>query len=173
MARDRTPPPPLDRAALERLALRYVEKFATSRGRLAEYLKRKVRERGASEPLDPHAVAERMAERGYVDDGAYAESRARGMARRGMGERRVSQALRQAGIDTDQILRATEDASPVAAALVFARRRRIGPYATSVADSKVRDKQVAALVRAGHGFALAKRIADLPPGAEIDVDDAE
>jgi hypothetical protein len=37
----------------------------------------------------------------------------------------------------------------------------------------VRDKQVAALVRAGHGFALAKRIADLPPGAEIDVDDAE
>ena len=42
----RRPVPPLDRAALERLALRYVERFATTRGRLTDYLKRKIRERG-------------------------------------------------------------------------------------------------------------------------------
>ena len=37
---------PLDAAALDRLALRYVERFATTRGKLADYLRRKMRERG-------------------------------------------------------------------------------------------------------------------------------
>ena len=45
-SRERRQPPPLDAAALERLALRYVERFATTRGRLTDYLTRKIRERG-------------------------------------------------------------------------------------------------------------------------------
>lgn len=163
--RDRTPPPPLDPAALERLALRYVEKFATSRGKLADYLRRKLRERGGEG--DAVAVAERMATRGYVDDDAYAEARARGLARRGLGARRVGQDLRQAGIDEAGIARATEEASPLDAALAFARRRRIGPFAVVEPDPKTREKQIAALVRAGHGFALSRRIADLPSGSDI------
>ena len=36
----------LDGPALDRLALRYVEKFATSTGKLTQYLQRKLRERG-------------------------------------------------------------------------------------------------------------------------------
>ena len=162
--RERKELPPLDEAALERLALRYVEKFATSRGKLADYLKRKLRERGGAG--DAAAIAERMAERGYVDDDAYAEARARGLARKGLGERRVTQDLRQAGIDEDGIALATEDASPVDTALAFARRRRIGPFARDVPDPKTREKQIAALVRAGHPYSLARRIADLPPGAD-------
>lgn len=171
--RDRTPPPPLDAAALERLALRYVERFATSRGRLADYLARKLRERGAAGAVDPRAVAERMAERGYVDDAAFAEARARSMARRGLGSRRVTQTLRQAGIEADEIARTADESSPVEAALTFARRRRIGPFATTPADPKTREKQIAALVRAGHGYALARRIAELPPGTGIDGDSAD
>ena len=162
--RDRRPPPPLDAAALERLALRYVEKFATSRGKLADYLARKLRERGGEG--DFRAIAERMAERGYVDDDAFAEARARGLARRGLGARRVTQDLRHAGIDAEGIARATEEASPLEAALAFARRRRIGPFATAEPDPKTRAKQLAALVRAGHGYALARRIAELAPGAD-------
>jgi len=156
--------PPLDEAALERLALRYVEKFATSRGKLADYLRRKLRERGGAG--DAAAIAERMAERGYVDDDAYAEARARGLARKGLGARRVTQDLRQAGIDEDGIARATGEASPLDAALAFARRKRIGPFARNVPDPKTREKQIAALVRAGHPYPLARGIADLPPGAD-------
>ncbi|HYZ48955.1 MAG TPA: RecX family transcriptional regulator, partial [Sphingomonas sp.] len=37
---------PLDAPALERFALRYVERYATTRARLADYLSRKLRERG-------------------------------------------------------------------------------------------------------------------------------
>lgn len=173
MTRNRKPAPPLDQPALERLALRYVERFATSEARLADYLGRKLRERGTDGAVDPRAVAARMVERGYVDDDAYAEARARGLARRGLGQRRVSQALRQAGIDGDGIARATADSSPLAAALAFARRRRIGPFARTAIDPKAREKQVAALVRAGHAFALARRIADLPPGFDTDAIERE
>ena len=71
----RRPAPPLDAAALDRLALRYVERFATTRGKLADYLRRKVRERGWTGPdADPQAIAERMAGLGYIDDRQFAET---------------------------------------------------------------------------------------------------
>jgi regulatory protein len=94
MPAERRPPRPLDAAALDRLALRYVERFATTQGKLADYLRRKVRERGwEGEPADPAAIAARMAALGYVDDRLYAESKAAALARRGLGARRVGAAM--------------------------------------------------------------------------------
>ena len=71
------PPTPLDPARLERLALRYVERFATTRAKLRRYLERKLRERGwgADAAPDTAALVERMAALGYVDDAAFAEAR--------------------------------------------------------------------------------------------------
>ncbi|MGN6375141.1 MAG: regulatory protein RecX [Sphingomonas sp.] len=170
MSHDRRPPPPLDAESLQRLALRYVERFATTRAKLAAYLHRKVRERGwDGVPADPAALAERMAELGYIDDRAFAEAKARSMARRGLGSRRVAEAFRAAGIGA-------EDAEAVApeiqeqtvdAALALARRRRIGPFAAEPADRERREKHIAQLVRGGHRFALARRIADMEPGDDV------
>lgn len=168
---ERRPPPPLNVAALDRLALRYVERFATTRGRLTDYLKRKVRERGwEGAPPDPRAVAERMAELGYIDDRAYAEARATAMTRRGLGARRIAGAFRQAGIEEAD----AEAMAPViaesagAAALAFARRRRIGPWAREKPDRGAAEKQIAAMLRAGHRFDLVRRIVALAPGDEPD-----
>ena len=169
--RDRRPPPPLDAAALDRLALRYVERFATTRGRLTDYLKRKIRERGWEGALaDPRGVAERMALLGYVDDRAYAEARANAMTRRGLGARRIAVAFRQAGIDeTDaQGLAPAIAESAGAAALAFARRRRIGPWARAMPDRAGAERQIAAMLRAGHRFDVARRIVALAPGDEPD-----
>lgn len=90
MKPDRQPLPALDAAALERLALRYVERFATTRGKLADYLRRKVRERGwaGEAAADPAALAERLAALGYIDDRGYAEGKAAALARRGLGDRK-------------------------------------------------------------------------------------
>lgn len=171
MARNRPPPPALDAAALDRLALRYVERFATTRGKLAEYLRRKIRERGwAGPPADPVALAERMAELGYVDDRSFAAARAGAMARRGLGARRIDGALRQAGVDEadrEEIAPDIADGA-VDAALSFARRRRIGPWGNGDTDRAVREKQVAAMLRAGHGFDLSRRIIALTPGEPVD-----
>jgi regulatory protein len=166
--RSRTPPPPLDAAALERLALRYVERFQTTRGRLAAYLARKRRERGWSgPPADPAAIAERLAALGYVDDRAWGEARATAMARRGLGARRVDDALRGARLgEEDRAALAPGIAGGAwEAALALARRKRIGPYAAQPADRALRELQLAQMVRAGHPFALARRIVDAAPGA--------
>ncbi len=87
--------PPLDGEALERLALLYAGRYATTRARLAGYLKRKLSERGwAGEKEAPvAALVERLAGLGYVDDRAFAASRAAALGRRGYGERGVRQAL--------------------------------------------------------------------------------
>lgn len=169
----RRPIPPLDAAALDRLALRYVERFATTRGKLADYLRRKVRERGwEGAPADADAVADRMAALGYVDDRAWAEAKAAALGRRGLGARRVTGALQAARVGEDDRAAIAPDvaARAVDAALAFARRKRLGPWAREVADRAGREKQFAAMLRAGHPTALARRIVSLPPGDEPDAD---
>lgn len=166
----RRPVPPLDRAALERLALRYVERFATTRGRLTDYLRRKIRERGwDGEAVDPAEIAEKFAELGYIDDRAYGEAKANAMARRGLGARRVAGALHQArvkGEDAEAIAPGIAERA-VETALAFARRKRIGPFATDVADRELREKQIGAMLRAGHAPTLARRIASMTPGDDL------
>jgi len=119
---------------------------------------------------DPAVLQERMAALGYIDDRAFAEARARSMARRGLGARRVAQAFHAAGI-------AAEDAEAVApdiagqaldAALALARRRRIGPFAAEPADRAQRERQLAQMMRGGHSFALARRIVEMAPGEPIE-----
>ena len=101
----------------------------------------------------------------FVDDRAYADMKAQGMTRRGYGPRRVQIALSAARIEAEDMGDALETArqDQDAAAMAFAKRRRIGPFSRVVPDQKQRDKAFAAMLRAGHDFALARRILDLPP----------
>jgi len=171
MRTERRPVPPLDRAALDRLALRYVERFATTRGKLAAYLTRKIRERGFDgTPPDPAEIAERFAELGYVNDRLYAESKAAAMARRGLGARRVGEALRYAGVEAEdaEAIAPQVDARAGQSAIDFARRKRIGPFAAEPADRDRIAKQVAAMVRAGHAPGIAWQIARMNPGDDPD-----
>lgn len=163
--RERTPPPPLDGPALEALALTYVARFATSAGKLSDYLKRKLRERGwsdAAEPADIAAIASRLAERGYVNDAGYAQAQGEGLRRRGYGTRRIESALDHAGIA--RALRTAALGSETErrhAALAFARRKRIWPHsAMRPADPAMRQKQMAAFLRAGHGLDHVRRVMD-------------
>lgn len=170
------PRKPLDEKALGELALRYVERFATTRHKLAAYLRRKLRERGWEGDAAPdlEAIAERFAALGYVDDAAYALAKARAFGQRGFGRRRLMDNLRVAGVAEEDGAAARDhaDGEAVDAALRFAQRRRIGPFAAAAAtDPKARDKAVAAMLRAGHGFALARAIVDLGPGEEFDRDE--
>ena len=163
----RRPRPPLDEAALKQLGLAYVARFATSRGKLADYLRRKLRERGWGGDGEPPiaAIVDWAAEAGFIDDQAYALSKARSLGDRGFGERRVVLALRAAGIEEDdgQAARDLARESGDEAALRYARRKRIGPFASEPADRRESDKALAAMIRAGHPFELAKRILSLPP----------
>jgi regulatory protein len=166
--------PPLDEAALQELALRYVERFATSRAKLRSYLARKVRERGwdGAGEADFARVAERLAELGYIDDSAYALAKSQALTGRGYGKRRVDQKLHLAGIGEEDGRAARElaEQEEVSAALRFAERRKIGPFGQQIRDSKQREKAIAAMVRAGHSLTLARAIANLGPGSSFDLD---
>lgn len=177
MTRHRTPAPPLNAATLERLALRYVERFATTRAKLASYLRRKLRERGWDDGETPpvDALVERIATLGYVDDRAWAEAKATLMTRRGLGARRVQQALDHAGVvadDADTIVPAIRDQA-VESAIAFARRKRIGPFAREPGDRPQIERQVGQMARAGHPLDLARRIAAMPPGEPAETGDLQ
>lgn len=177
--RPRKPPQPLDATRLEELALAYVARFATSAGRLRAYCKRKLRERGfagadeGAQPPDVEALVERFVAKGYVDDAGFARAKSGSLLRRGYGARRIGEALRSDGIDEGlRIEVAPGEADRRDAAAAYARRHRFGPYARdrSVnADRADQQKQLAALLRAGHEAAYARRV--LSAGTENEVDE--
>lgn len=170
-------PKPLDAARLEELALAYVARFATSRAKLEAYLLRKLRERGwaeddagAGEGADEGggkplvgALATRFVAAGYVDDAAFARAKTGSLLRRGYGQRRVTQALGAAGIGEDvrAEVRADEGARRQAA-LTMARKRRLGPFGSfgMPVDRAGREKQIAAMLRAGHALDSARELVD-------------
>ena len=162
---------PLDEAALDRLALNYLGRYATTRAKLADYLRRKLRERGwgGETPAPVEAIVARCAALGYVDDAAFAAQRGAALARRGYGARRVVQALQASGVSADvsEPVRTAAVDSALETALAFARRKRIGPFAERPRDEDQRRRDFAALVRAGHPLALARLIVRADPGEEL------
>jgi len=154
------------------LAIRYVGRYATTRAKLAQYLSRKIAENGWDGESAPpvEAIVARCAALGYVDDAAFAAARGAALGRRGFGARRIGQALHAAGIDAD-------DAAPVCAAardtalesaLLFARRKRIGPFAQTPSDPDGRRRALAAMLRAGHPLDIARRVTDAAIGTSLD-----
>lgn len=162
---------PLDSASLRDLALTYVARFATSQAKLQRYLRRKLRERGWDGEREPDiaALAEGFAELGYIDDEAYARARGGDLLRRGYGARRVSQALGEAGI-AEEVRHAVAPGEAAARRAVFAlaRRRRFGPFFVGTLEPDRREKQLAAIVRAGHGFDAARAVVDAASEAALE-----
>ncbi|WP_245626593.1 regulatory protein RecX [Croceicoccus naphthovorans] len=155
---------------MEELALAYVARFATTAKGLQKYCRRKLRERGwedaeegAAAP-DIDALVERFVRNGYVNDAEFARAKSGSLLRRGYGERRVGQALTAAGV-------AEEDRAHIAegearhAALRLAEKRRFGPFGADGAppdDRALREKQVAAMLRAGHRMDAARELVHAP-----------
>ena len=161
MNRARRNPRPFDAASLHDTALAYVARFATSQARLEAYLRRKLRERGWDGDGEPDiaGLAQRLVQAGYVDDQVYAETKSGSLLRRGYGARRINQALGAAGID--ESLRGEMqpgEADARKAALALARRRRFGPFGGGVADPARRERQIAAMLRAGHPLDKAREL---------------
>jgi len=186
---------PLDPPSLRDLALSYVARFATTGARLEAYLARKLRERGVAEDaegrpaeLDIPGLVSDFAARGYIDDASYARSRSRDLTQRGYGTRRVEQALWAAGVEEEVRCEALPgEARAREAALLLARKRRFGLFARGAAGdplgdeddadrspeevsarSRQREKQIAAMLRAGHDYDHVRFILDADSEAQIE-----
>jgi regulatory protein len=165
------PPKPLDSARLEEIALAYVARFSTTAVKLERYLRRKLRERGWDGEGQPavEGLVERYVGLGYIDDEAFARAKSGSLLRRGYGERRVRQTLGEAGVAEElrEQVRASEGEAR-RAALALARRRRFGPFGSGKPDKALREKQIAAMLRAGHPLDSARQIVDAASVAEAE-----
>ena len=122
-----------------------------------------------------------LAAAGILDDTAFARSRARALTRAGRSVRTVASHLAARGVDADTIEVALQTAQPqgvaatqLAAALVHARKRRIGPFAAlstipeQPSDTvSARRRGLAMLARAGFSHDVASA------ALEVDRDAAE
>lgn len=168
----------IDAALIERWALAYLGRFASSAENLRRVLRRRVRKRlpGDREALAAgdaaiDALIARYRGSGLVDDAAYAAGRARSRLRRGQSLRTIRAGLAAKGIGAADAAAAIgalhEDGNPdLAAAVAFARRRRIGPFRRAPAtggpedEGGNRDKALAAFARAGFVRAIAEAVLD-------------
>lgn len=156
----RTPPPPLTRDTLRDLALAYVGRFATTEARLRLYLARKLRERGWAGEGEPplEALVAKCADQGFVDDAAFGAARARSLARRGYGPRRVAANLGAAGLARAAARSIADNVDAEAAALRYAERRRFGRFGAAPPDPDAARRQFAAMLRAGHAPAIVRTV---------------
>ena len=161
-------PKPLNGERLRSLALHYVGRYATTRGKLTTYLNRKIRERGwnGDASADIESLVNEFADLGYVNDAGFAEARSRSFVRRGFGARRLAQDLSTAGIADADSFEAMETAKDGAwsAAENFARRKHIGPFAKGEATLELKQKQLQGFMRAGHAWDIARAFVNAAPG---------
>ncbi len=154
---------------LHNSGLYYLQRFAASKAHFRSVMLRKVRKsclHHKDQDYDACAalvdkLAERFEESGLLNDSSYLDGMVRSLRRRGLSERAIVAKLAQKGIGANDTARALgrHDAETGAegsegksdaerrAALVFCRRKKIGPYAKG-GNSDPR-KSMASLARGG------------------------
>ena len=170
---DRRPPPRLSPSYLENAALHYLERFASSSANLRRVLMRKVDRslahwgddagNGRSDAAQwVEAVLTKLAGLGYLDDSAYAAQKAAGLHRRGRPARGIRAALAAKGVEAEiaEAAIAALDAADLDAAINLARRRRLGPWRPAETRAETRQRDLAALARAGFDYDTARRVID-------------
>lgn len=107
------------------------------------------------------AILVRLADAGLVSDADFAEMRARTLSQGGQSNRAIRAKLLAKGVSCElagRVARFDPD-TELAAALVAARRRRLGPYRTKpLADQASKMKELLRLTRAGFSPETVQRV---------------
>jgi len=157
---------------LENAALHYLKRYSATVSQLQRVLLRKVdrslRFHGGerAEALGwIKELTDKLIRNGLINDQAYAGQKAQSLRASGRSARVIAQKLRMKGVApeivTQKLAEATAEVSEDAAASIWARKKRLGPFrrdAQSRQENRQRD--LAALARAGFSFATAKKIID-------------
>jgi len=169
---DRPLPTP-DEASLHHAALAHLARYAATEAGLARVLQRRVDRWARLADADADAVAAivercrrmiadlvaRLAASGAVSDAAFAAARARSLSRAGRSRRAIGAHLAGRGVPSD-LTTASLPQDPeheLAAALLHARRRRMGPWRRAAPEGKQALRELASLARAGFAQGVARQ----------------
>lgn len=165
-------PPRPDAASLHEAATAYLARYAATRASLLRVLDRRIARwtaRVGPDAADPETVAglreaarsivERLVRAGAVDDAAFARQRAARLVRMGRSPGAIRAHLAGKGIARSLAAASVSDDPEIAlrAALAFARRRRLGPFAPD-AGTPDPHRTMAAFARAGFARATAEQV---------------
>ncbi len=168
---------PVTLAYLERAALAYLGKYASSAENLRRVLKRKAEKRCRMQETEPSDFTEMIDQVvvkalriGLINDQVYADAKTASLRRRGASSRFIQAKLAEKGLDREKIAQALatteEPEAEREAARRLCRRRKLGPFRQEARRER-RDKDIAVLLRAGFAFTLAKSVID-EDGEEAD-----
>lgn len=182
MSRPRKPPAKITERYLRWVTGRYLERYGTTTNHLRRLLMQRVRRSAthhemALEPLSELVDAEivRLVRIGLLDDAAFAMGRVQALHRRGNGSRAIRAKLAAKGLRGEVVDLALESLASefgdpeLAAALNWARKRRLGPWAREQdPDPVLRRKQLARFGRAGFSYGIARRILEATTESEFE-----
>jgi regulatory protein len=150
---------------IERWALHYLERYASSAENLRRVLMRRVRRHSPQTAPQVAALIDalvaRYRESGLLDDAAYAAGRVQSLHRRGDSLQAIRARLAAKGVATSDVaeavsrLRSAATDPDIGAACAFARRRRLGPYRRAAADHA---RELGAFARAGFNRRVAEAV---------------
>ena len=157
---------------LENAALHYLKRYSATVSQLKRVLMRRVdrslRAHGGDKAeavgwVD--ALVEKVVRNGLINDQAYAETKAHSLRASGRSARVIAQKLKLKGVSTDvvaqKVAQASQELSEEDAARIWARKKRLGPFRKDPSTRKDhRQKDLAALARAGFPFVLARKVID-------------
>lgn len=156
----------------------YLARYASTRARLAAVLRRFSRRKLAeADPAEIEAAIETVIgqaeKQGWLDEAAFAGQKVRAGRLAGRSGRALQSKLYQTGLPADTIEAAlaeqaeTQTDAELAAALIFARKRRIGPYARQRAsppdspDQQQRQRDMGRLARAGFSQQICRTVLEI------------
>jgi regulatory protein len=162
-----------DVTTLRAAALAHLARFATTEAGLTRVLERKVQSWARTCTDDPEGVAataaesrswikeivRRLAESGAVSDAVFANTRAQALARAGRSRRAIGAHLATRGVPAPLAAAALPEnpSYDVIAALIHARKRRLGPWRRLDASPEVLRRELGSLARAGFAHDIASR----------------
>lgn len=175
--REFKPPKKISERYLYNSGLAYLQRFPASSYHFKSVMTRKIDKSGHHHEdqnreqclqwLDDLVV--KFQDLGLLDDAAYLKGMITSLRRRGLSSMQIKMKLQQKGYAQDEIsneLREhdveeyrTEEKGDIYAALVYARKKRLGPY--DLENKKPPEKALAAMARAGYSYDIAKKTIEM------------
>lgn len=173
---------------LHNAGLYYLQRFAASSGHFQRVMMRKIDRSCAAHPDQSREdciallgdLIDRFQRAGLLNDEVYARGMITSLRNRGLSSRAIQAKMSARALPQPLISRALQNhmeeagiedahAADLNAAFRYARKRRIGPFASGAAikdkeeQQKRYERAMASLARAGFGYDIARTVLETPP----------
>lgn len=170
------PPKKITESYLHNSGLYYLQRFAASSGQFREVMLRKVRKScrhhsdqnfdDCSKLLD--ALIVKFQDSGLLNDESYTRGVVNSLRRQGKSRRAIMVKLKTKGVGNELIDEKLEEFeqnraegdgnAELTAAVIFARRKKLGPFRKDEPEENTHEKALSVMARAGFSYDIAQNV---------------